>query len=291
MTMPERLDPAWLDSQYNNRALVPEYASHFDRWQSQSADVRRTAGAILDVAYGHGSSETLDLFLPRRRADAGLAPVMLFIHGGYWRSLDKSDHSFVARPFVERGAVVVIPNYALCPATTIAGIAIQMVKALAWTWHHIATHGGDPDRITVAGHSAGGHLAAMLLGAFWPQWDPVLPASVVRNALSISGLFDLEPLCHTPFLQDSLRLTPSQARKVSPVHWPAPSQGTLACVAGGDESTEFLRQNGLLHQAWGPSVVPVCESLPGLNHFSVLEALVQPQHRLHQLALRLLSLT
>ncbi len=286
-------DPAWLDSQYNNRALVPDHAIHFSRWQAWSADARRAPGVLTDVAYGHGPGETLDLFLPPRRAGAGLAPVMVFIHGGYWRSLDKADHSFVAKPFVEQGAVVVVPNYALCPAVTIPDIAVQMVRALAWTWHHIATHGGDPDRITVAGHSAGGHLAAMLLGALWPQWDADLPASVVRNALSISGLFDLEPLRHTPFLQESLRLTPAQVRKASPAGWPAPSapagRGTLACVAGGDESAEFLRQNALLQKTWGSSVVPVCETLPGLNHFSVLEALVDPSHRLHRMALDLLQ--
>ncbi len=286
-------DPAWLDSQYNNRALVPDHAIHFSRWQAWSADARRAPGVLTDVAYGHGPGETLDLFLPPRRAGAGLAPVMVFIHGGYWRSLDKADHSFVAKPFVEQGAVVVVPNYALCPAVTIPDIAVQMVRALAWTWHHIATHGGDPDRITVAGHSAGGHLAAMLLGALWPQWDADLPASVVRNALSISGLFDLEPLRHTPFLQESLRLTPAQVRKASPAGWPAPSalagRSTLACVAGGDESAEFLRQNTLLQKAWGSSVVPVCETLPGLNHFSVLEALVDPSHRLHRMALDLLQ--
>lgn len=286
-------DPAWLDSQYNNRALVPDHAIHFSRWQAWSADARRAPGVLTDVAYGHGPGETLDLFLPPRRAGAGLAPVIVFIHGGYWRSLDKADHSFVAKPFVEQGAVVVVPNYALCPAVTIPDIAVQMVRALAWTWHHIATHGGDPDRITVAGHSAGGHLAAMLLGALWPQWDADLPASVVRNALSISGLFDLEPLRHTPFLQESLRLTPAQVRKASPAGWPAPSapagRGTLACVAGGDESAEFLRQNTLLQKAWGSSVVTVCETLPGLNHFSVLEALVDPSHRLHRMALDLLQ--
>lgn len=286
-------DPAWLDSQYNNRALVPDHAIHFSRWQAWSADARRALGVLTDVAYGHGPGETLDLFLPPRRAGAGLAPVMVFIHGGYWRSLDKADHSFVAKPFVEQGAVVVVPNYALCPAVTIPDIAVQMVRALAWTWHHVATHGGDPDRITVVGHSAGGHLAAMLLGALWPQWDADLPATVVRNALSISGLFDLEPLRHTPFLQESLRLTPAQVRKASPAGWPAPSapagRGTLACVAGGDESAEFLRQNTLLQKAWGSSVVPVCETLPGLNHFSVLEALVDPSHRLHRMALDLLQ--
>ena len=115
-----------------------------------------------------------------------------------------------------------------------------------------------------------------------------MPQGLVRNALSISGLYDLEPIRRTPFLKD-LNLTPEQVRQASPALLPRPSQGKLYCVAGGDESDEFLRQNLLIRQAWGEDVVAVCEALPGLNHFSVLEPLVKPSHRLHQLALELLG--
>ena len=172
---------------------------------------------------------------------------------------------------------------------TIPDIAVQMVKALAWTWRHIAAQGGDPARITVAGHSAGGHLAAMLLACDWPAHAPDLPQALVNNALSISGLYDLEPIRQTPFLHD-LQLTPEHAKQASPVLLPPPPQGTFYSVAGGDESGEFLRQNQLIQQAWGVDTVPVCESRSGVNHFSVLEALITPDHRLHQLALELLSL-
>lgn len=286
-----RPDPAWLDRQYNNRALVPAHGEHFARWAADSVRARQRRGTVLDVAYGHGAGETLDLFLPERRANQPLAPVLVFIHGGYWRSLDKSEHSFIAPPFVQQGAVVVVPNYALCPAVSIPDIVLQMVRALAWVWRHIATHGGDPDRISVVGHSAGGHLAAMLLNCLWPRVSEDLPPQLVKNALSISGVFDLEPLRHTPFLRDSLRLTADHVKKASPARLPAPvlsgGRGGLFSVAGGDESGEFLRQNQLIRQAWGDAAVPVCETLPGLNHFSVLEALVQPGHRLHQLALEL----
>jgi arylformamidase len=184
----------------------------------------------------------------------------------------------------------VLPNYALCPAVSIPQITMQMVRALAWTWRHIAQYGGDPQRITVAGHSAGGHLAAMLLACDWRAYAPDLPADLLKNALSISGLYDLEPMRHTPFLKDSLRLTPEQVRQASPALLPRPSQGTLYSVAGANESAEFLRQNRLIQQAWGDKTVPVCESQPGLNHFSVLEALAEPSHRLHRLALDLLGI-
>ena len=215
--------------------------------------------------------------------------MVVFIHGGYWRSLDKAEHSFVAPALHEAGAAVVVPNYALCPAVTIPEITLQMVRALAWTWRHARSFNGDASRITVIGHSAGGHLAAMMLACQWPAAAADLPQQVVKNALSISGLYDLEPLAHTPFLKADLRLVPDDIRRASPAFLPAPRQGQLYTVAGGNESPEFLRHNRLIQQAWGPAVVPVCEALPGLNHFSVVEDLLVRGSRLHQLAGDLLA--
>ena len=274
----------WLDRMYNNRARVPEAAQHMQRWTELSAEVRRSHDCVLDVAYGDQPGERLDVF----PAGQPGAPVLAFIHGGYWRALDKSDHSFVAPAFTRDGVCVVVPNYALCPAVTVPQITLQMVRALAWTWRNVRLYGGDPRRITVAGHSAGGQLAAMMLACVWPLHDSSLPPLVARNALAISALHDLDPLMHTPFLQPDLRLTPEHVQQASPARLPAPAQGTLYSVVGGEESEEYLRQNRLIQEAWSPERVPVCEVLPGLNHFSVLEALVQPEQRLHQLALDLL---
>lgn len=293
MTTSTRFDPAWLDREYNNRARVPDHAVHFERWKRDSALARQDSRALLDVSYGMEAGETLDVFPAVRSPGAPLAPVLVFIHGGWWRSLDKSDHSFVAPSFAQAGACVVVPNYALCPAITIPEITLQMVQALAWVYRHIAAHGGDRDRITVAGHSAGGHLAAMMLACEWTRVGADLPVSLVKNALSVSGLHDLEPVMHTPFLKDALRLTPIQVKKASPALLPAPplrdGRGQLHAMVGADESSEFLRQNRLIQQAWGKKVVPVCEALTGLHHFSVVEALAQPGHRLHELTRELLK--
>ncbi len=295
MTSPTSFDPAWLDAQYNNRALVPHHPQILERWARSSKAARSKLDGLLDIAYGHGPGEKLDLFPAKRKEDDPLAPVLVFIHGGYWRSLDKSDHSFVAPSFVNQGVCVVIPNYALCPAVTIPDITLQMVKALAWTYRHIAVHGGDPRRISIVGHSAGGHLAAMMLTCEWERFAEDLPPDLVYNALSISGVFDLEPLLHTPFLQDSLRLTPDAARMASPAWLPKvppdfeEERGVLLSVAGGDESAEFIRQSQLIRHTWGEASVPICETLPGLHHFNVLDALVKPGHRLNDLAQQLLT--
>ncbi len=278
-------DAPWLEQQYNNRARVPDHPQYLERWARTSAQVRASEPCSIDVAYGRSPGERLDVF-PSARPEG---PVLVFIHGGYWRSLDKSDHSFIAPAFTRKGACLVVPNYDLCPAATVPGIVMQMVRALAWTAKHIASFGADPGRITVAGHSAGGHLAAMMLACDWTGFDAKLPARLVERALSISGLYELEPLRFTPSLQVALQLTESQVLQASPARLPAPASGTLYTVAGGRESMEFLRQNELIRQAWGTQRVPVCEALPGLNHFSVLDALVEEGSRLNRLAWELLS--
>jgi arylformamidase len=281
---------AWYDSMYNNRALVPNFADHFSNWIEGSKAARANLTCQLDIAYGDGPNETLDIF-PATKANA---PVVVFIHGGYWRSLDKSDHSFVAPPLHDMGACVVVVNYALCPGTpnepvTIPDIAMQMTHALAWVWQNIAKFGGNPKDVVVAGHSAGGHLAAMLLACDWKAVDKTIPAHWIQKALSISGLYDLAPLRKTPFLQESLKLTANHARIASPALWPRPKKGVLYTVAGGDESPEFLRHNRLIHQTWGPKSVPVCEALPGLNHFNIVTDLSRKGTRLNTLMKQLIQ--
>lgn len=278
-------DPDWLDRQYNNRERIPEHPQIFARWEQASSLARDKSICQLDLPYGKGAGEALDVFVPNREH----APILVFIHGGYWRALDKRDVSFVAPSFVQDGAMVVVPNYALCPVVSIETITMQLVKAVDWVYRNAATYGADRERIVVAGHSAGGHLAAMLLSCQWDRFAPDLPRGLVCAALSISGLFDLEPLRHAPFLKDDLRLTEASALRMSPARFPAPA-GVLHALVGALESEEFLRQNQLIRNAWGAATVQVCEQIIGTNHLDVLHDFADANGRSHALALELLGL-
>ncbi|MBX3618877.1 MAG: alpha/beta hydrolase [Rhizobacter sp.] len=284
-------EPAWLDAQYNNRLRVPGHPRIFERWATASARVREGMTCRLDLSYGTGVNETLDVF----PAAQPRSPVLVFLHGGWWRSLDKADHSFLAASLVGAGAMVVIPNYALCPGTdeqpvTIETIALQMTRALAWVYRNAALYGGSPGRIVVAGHSAGAHLAAMMMCCEWPEVDVRLPMRLVQGALGISGVYDLEPIRQTPFLQHDLRLTPEAVDRLSPVRFRRPREGQFMAAVGALESEEFLRQNRLIQQAWGPEAVPRCVEVPQTDHFTVLHELADPHGPVHRLALELLGL-
>jgi len=280
-----RLEPTWLDTEYDQRTRHPEHVEIGARWQTASSLVQRLESWRRDVHYGAGDSEMLDIY-PTAHANA---PVLVFIHGGYWRSSDKALHGFIAPSFTTDGALVMVPNYALCPAVGIEHIVLQMTRCLAWVHRHAAIYGGDPSRIVVVGHSAGGHLAAMLLSCRWKEVDASLPAQLISGALAISGVFDLEPLRHAPFLKDDVRLTPASVKRLSPAFFPRPRRPLFTAV-GGEESAEFRRQAALIRDQWGPTTVPVCETIPSANHFTILHNFADPNGRLHRHALALLGL-
>lgn len=277
----------WLNEEYNPLQALSDPAALFAEWGRRSLAARQAHAHLADIAYGPTPGQTLDLFPAARPG----SPVLVFIHGGFWRGSDKSLHAFIAPPFLERGTAVVLLNYDLCPRVKITDIFAQMQRAVDWVARHIHAHGGDPQRMVLVGHSAGAHLAAMLLAQAPTSEADVAeaPAPSPRRALCISGLFDLETVRRVPYLQADLALTPGAAQALSPaLHAPRP--GALAhTVAGSLESAEFRRQNALLRARWGAQAVPVCELAPKRQHFDILEDLADPASRVHGLALDLLG--
>jgi arylformamidase len=288
-------DKALLAREYNPRELVPDHPKYFARWADESARARSRMTCRLDLPYGDQEAgdqkagdrpgETLDLF-PARKGDG---TCLMFIHGGYWRAFDKSDHSFLAPAWVGAGVSLAVVNYDLCPKVGIDDIVQQMLRASRWLWLHAEEYGMDQDRLYVSGHSAGGHLTAMLMGAVWPAFDRQLPKDLWKGGLAISGLYDLRPLLEVDFLQQDLRLDAEAAERLSPAFMPPATRAPLVTCVGGDESSEFHRQNALLGERWG-SVLAADIPMPGANHFSVLDGLATPSSALFAGARRLMKL-
>ena len=271
-----RYDAAVLDRQYNNRELVPDWADYLARWKRDSQEARLNWPCLLDLPYGESITQTLDWFAP---ATTGLAPCLVFLHGGWWRSLDKADHSFIAPPYVARGVHVVVVNYALAPGASLEQIVGDVVQALAWVWRRADNFGVDRNRIVLAGHSAGAHLAAMLLACRFDWYGADLPPQIAAAALAISGVYDMESVRRTPFLQRDIKLTQQSARKLSPMWLPAAGPAPLVLAVGSDESEAFHTQARLMHRHWPQASKPLV--VPQTHHFSVLEGLAHPGSLLH----------
>ncbi len=279
------MTPEELTRQYSARLAVPEHPQIFERWRRRSADYRAAARAELDIAYGPSGAETLDLFLP----GTARPPVHVFLHGGYWQALHKDDFSFVARALVEAGVAVAVVNYALCPVVTLDEIVRQIRGALAFVWREGGRFGYDSSNLQVAGHSAGGQLTAMMMATDWPALAADLPADLVRSGVAISGIFELEPLLHTP-INDALGLDAEAARRNSPALLSPAGPAPLALAVGGDESAEFHRQSRDFGARWrekGCAVEHV--EAPGRNHFTVVEQMADAASPLARTMLRLLG--
>lgn len=270
---------------YNNRAAVPEHPY----WLLQFVERSKAAVAALapqqNLRYGPGPQETLDLFVPQAPARGTLA----FIHGGYWRGLDKADFAFVAPPFVAQGYAVAVLNYDLCPAVTVGQIVAECRRAIVWLAREGPRHGAPAAPLVVSGHSAGGHLVAMLYATDWRAHGLVAPPFV--GGVTLSGVHDLEPLVLSTMNAD-LRLDNGEARSVSPVHFPAWSAAPLYVAAGADETSEFLRQSQLIFDAWPdnrPAGMAAPRFFPHRNHFTVVLDYAEPVSELTRATLALFA--
>jgi arylformamidase len=261
------------EAEYNNRARVKEHPEILARLADDAAAYRTQtaaeARAELGVSYGPSPRQFLDIFFSEAGPDA---PLAMFIHGGYWRSLQPQMFSSLARGLNAHGVTVALAGYDLCPDVGIADIVAQMERACVFLWDRFRK------RILVHGHSAGGHLAAAMLATDWQQHGA--PDDFVPAAMAISGLFDLAPMIATSMNVD-FKLDAAEARRLSPLFWRAPAERTLDAVVGGAESSEFLRQSRIIVDQWGSEGVTTrYEAIAGANHFTVIEPLADPDSAL-----------
>jgi len=279
------IDPA-MEGQYNNRANVPEHPALIAECTDRSVAWEADAKMMRELVYGDSAAETLDLFL----AEADNAPVHMYIHGGYWQSNDKKSSSFVARPLVAAGAHVAVVDYGLCPNVTIDEIGRQCRAALACLWREAEGYGGNRDRITVSGHSCGGQLVGMVMATDWSRFGRDLPADLIKGGVSISGVFDLEPLLNTT-INIKVGMDGETARRNSPLSMEPASDAPLALYWGDDETDAFRQQSENMAAAWGAKgVETVAEAISGLNHFTVLTGMEDPAHPATRAIVRQLGL-
>ncbi|HEY5720154.1 MAG TPA: alpha/beta hydrolase [Gammaproteobacteria bacterium] len=260
----------WYEQQYNARASIPDHPRILADWAERSASLRARLAGDCDLAYGSDALERLDWFPAPGPAPR---PLALFIHGGYWRSLDKRDFTFLVPALHALGADAVLVNYTLCPAVSVAEIVEQNRRALLWVRAQSGPRGADPHRLFLVGHSAGAHLVAMLFATDWEGLGAAAAGSAIRGGLALSGVFELEPLRHTSINVEA-RLDGATAAALSPAWLPPRVPAPLALALGADESAEFHRQGALLAQRWPNCAAP--EQVPGAHHFSVLEGLASP---------------
>jgi arylformamidase len=268
---------------YNNRAAVPDHPHWFERYAQMSAAAVARLAPQCDLRYGPGPKETLDLFVPHTAATATFA----FIHGGYWRALDKRDFSFVAVPFVAQGIAVAVLNYDLCPDVSIATIVDECRRAVLWLAGEGRAHGVPAAPLVVGGHSAGGHLAAMMLCTDWAAHGAA--RDPIAGAASLSGVHDLAPMVLFSYNAD-LKLDAAEAARLSPVNFAPRSRAPLLVAVGAQETGEFLRQSRLLWDRW-PANRPAGTTeplfVPARNHFSVVADYADPASALTRRTLAL----
>jgi arylformamidase len=275
---------AYYTEQLNARAAVPDHPEIITRWQADSAQARQSETGLLDLAFGSAPMEQLDFF----PADQAGAPLLVFIHGGYWRSLDKSDFTFIVPAYRRAGFNVALTNYTLSPHASVEEITRQQLRALAWLYRRSARLDFDRNRIVIAGHSAGGHLAAMMMAAQWPVFGSDLPGDLIKVGVLMSGLYDIEPVRHAEFINTDLKLDMASALRLSPAWMPQPTSAPFITAVGDLESDEFKRQTALIASQWRHGFereVPLHQE----NHFTICDCFGDESHPLFKASCELIN--
>ena len=261
-----------LDAQYNNRSHVPDHEKYYESWQPLCTAVLSNFKHHLDIVYGTSPRETIDLILPK---DKGPHPLLLYIHGGYWMSRSKSDQTFLAKPFVEAGVAFGLIEYDLIPNVRMDDIVRQCRSAVAWLYANSNSYQLDPHRFHLSGHSAGGHLTAMLSSTEWEIFFGG-PPNLIKSGCAISGIYDLTPI-QLSYMQEVLGLDDNEVATNSPSLLNFPPTIPIIIAAGGAETEEFQRQSRDFALDWNAKGGNCCSlSVKNKNHFSILSTLADP---------------
>jgi arylformamidase len=272
---------------------VVDVVRYFEAWKRESLLSKLQIPRFdLDLAFGSSPGQRLDVFYgyqsTKTQPPTSDFPTLVFIHGGYWRALDKQDFSFIARAYASAGVNVVVTNYDLCPTVTLRQICLQQAQALAWVYRQSDDLGLNKNRIVVSGHSAGGHLSALLLAAKWERLGKDLPTNLIKAAISLSGLFDLRPIAKAPFLAKDVRLSTSEAIALSPAFMRSATNAPLLTAVGEFESVAFHEQTELIEKAWPNNFRQRLPAL-GANHFTICDRFATPAEPLFEQSLALIQ--
>ncbi len=262
-------DQSTLDREYSPSSLIDDINVYLDAYECSSetakSDALQDGLCKPDLQYGPGGEETLDLFLPDI---SGPAPLQVFIHGGYWQLLSKDESCFAAPMFQQQGSAFAAVNYTLAPQQTLTGIVEENRRAITWLYQHAGEFGFDRERIYLSGHSAGAHLAMMMLLTDWPKLG--LPNDVIKGVCAVSGVYDLEPV-RLSYVNDKVSMDSAEGDLICAIRLLLLNRWPVIFAYGENESAEFMRQTDEYGSALRNAGIPVTRSeIADRNHFDVI---------------------
>ena len=264
-------DQQWYEDEFWN--WMPIEFNYSDKWSEISEAYLSNAPVSRNLPYGEKPAEVFDLFVPPEKKKN--APVLIFIHGGYWGWLDKDDYAFSLEPLRSAGAIVVSINYTLCPENTIPGIVKQVRQACVYVYSNIEQFNGDPSNIHVTGHSAGGHLTAMIAATDWKSLGADLPGNLIKSAIPSSGIFNLNSIRLTPPLNEVVKLNEDTADQNSPIFLDPTYDLRMTVVVGADESEGFILESKEFVTSWHTKLTRIQYiEIPNVHHFSLIESMI-----------------